>query len=353
MMKVGNRIVMILAGLLLAAAALLKVHEVLTVYIPSWREDKIWESYEFFLFQIPLEFGLGLWMLSGVFRKAAWLAGTLCYFGFIFVTLGKAVLGFESCGCFGRIEVDPWYTLFLVDIPFFLLLLIFRPKGEKLLPPPWPHPFHALGLAVPVIGFMAVSTPILVGLRPEFKKPGDWISVTAVRPVVSAPEVADLSEDPGAVVSPDGPETPDDPVRPDVTEEAEAEGVPEAVLWPWLEHIDIAEQLESGIAVIWMYHHDCPTCAEMVPLYSEYCATLRDRGEKAFQIAFVAAPPFREPGPVPADTICLRGKLSESERWAIMSPYVVALIDGAFVRDWPQGTAPMPENLLDEIFEGH
>jgi len=253
------------------------------------------------------------------------------------------LLGFESCGCFGRIEVDPWYTLFLVDIPFFLLLLIFRPKGEKLLPPPWPHPFHALGLAVPVIGFMAVSTPILVGLRPEFKKPEEWASVKPVRPVIVSPVPIETVEDPADVENAGG-----------TAEEAaleESGDVPP--LWPWLEHIDIAEQLESGIAVILMYHHDCPTCAEMVPLYSEYCAELRDRGEKALQIAFIAAPPFREPGPVPEDTVCLRGKLSESEKWAIMSPYVVALIDGAFVRDWPQGTAPLPETLLDEIFEDH
>jgi hypothetical protein len=47
----------------------------------------------------------------------------------------------------------------------------------------------------------------------------------------------------------------------------------------------------------------------------------------------------------------LLGKLSDKEKWAIMSPYVVALADGYFVRDWPQGTAPEPENLLDEIFD--
>lgn len=361
MKKTGNRIIMFLAGLLLAAAALLKFHETLTVYIPSWREEGIWESYEFFLLQIPLEFGLGIWMLSGVFRKAAWIAGTLCYFGFIFVTLGKALLGYESCGCFGQIHVNPWHTLFIVDVPIFLLLLIFRPKGEKLLPPPWPHPLHALAVAVPVIGFMAVASPILVALRPQFKKPENWTAVKPVRPIETQPadphpiNPVQTRPDPSETTEPakpaetkpvetTEPEEPDE-VQPDPSDEPE-----EIPLWPWLEHIDIAEQLKSGIAVILMYHHDCPICAEIVPRYSEYCRQLQQRGEEAFRIAFVAIPPYREEGPVPADTTCLHGKLSDQEKWAIMSPYVVALIDGAFVRDWPQGTAPPPEKLLDEIF---
>ena len=88
----------------------------------------------------------------------------------------------------------------------------------------------------------------------------------------------------------------------------------------------------------------------MVPLYSDYCRQIQESGEEAFRIAFVAIPPYGEDGPVPADTTCLLGKLSDREKWAIMSPYVVALVDGGFVRDWPQGSAPPPDQLLDQIF---
>ncbi|HOK67091.1 MAG TPA: hypothetical protein PK054_05860 [Anaerohalosphaeraceae bacterium] len=338
-MKLGNRIVMTLAGLLLAAAALLKFHEVLTVYIPSWREHGIWESYEFFLFQIPLEFALGVWIVSGVFRKASWLAATGVYFAFIFVTLTKALTGAESCGCFGRIHVNPWYTLTLIDIPFFVLLLIFRPKGEKLLPPPWPHPLHALATAVPAIGFMAIAAPVLVALRPEFKKPEQWSPVA--KPVKPVP-IQKPSEEP----------TPPPQIQPAPAEPSKADGEqPAATPWPWLQYIDIADQLKNGVAVILMYHHDCPTCAQMVPLYDEYAKKMAQQGETLMTIAFVAIPPYSESGPVPADTPCLKGRLSDKQKWAIMSPYVVALVDGGFVKDWPQGTAPQPETLLDEIFE--
>lgn len=364
-MKLGNRIVMTLAGLLLAAAALLKFHEVLTVYIPSWRERGIWESYEFFLFQIPLEFALGVWIVSGVFRKASWLAATCAYFAFIFVTLTKALTGAESCGCFGRIHVNPWYTLSLIDIPFFVLLLIFRPKGEKLLPPPWPHPLHALATAVPAIGFMAIAAPVLVALRPEFKKPEQWTPVEKpvrpspipLPPKIESPQPENIPQNTQITQTekPDTkePGTPDNNVVPETPEEPVKEPTvrPEVSQWPWLQYIDIADQLKSGIAVILMYHHDCSTCAQMVPLYDKYAKKLAQQGEPPMIIAFVAVPPYGESGPVPADTPCLKGRLSDKQKWAIMSPYVVALVDGGFVKDWPQGTAPQPETLLDEIFE--
>src|SRR3989339_147156 len=130
--KKGNKIVMMLAGLLLIIASILKAHQILTTPILT---KGFWESWEFLLIQIPLEFGLGVWLVSGLFRRAAWLAGAVADFGFIFFTIQKILIGAESCGCFGQVHVNPWVTLFTIDIPFFLALLIFRPKGEKLLGP--------------------------------------------------------------------------------------------------------------------------------------------------------------------------------------------------------------------------
>jgi thiol-disulfide isomerase/thioredoxin len=134
-------------------------------------------------------------------------------------------------------------------------------------------------------------------------------------------------------------------------EPVETEQVQPVPLWPWLQYIDIADQLKTGITVILMYHHDCPTCAQMVPLYDKYAREMAQQGEQGLTIAFVAVPPYGDNGPVPDDTPCLKGRLSDKEKWAIMSPYVVVLIDGGFVKDWPQGTAPDPQSILDEIFQ--
>jgi hypothetical protein len=49
------------------------------------------------------------------------------------ITLYKAVTGAASCGCFGSVHVNPWITLFAIDLPALLALSIFRPK--PVLPP--------------------------------------------------------------------------------------------------------------------------------------------------------------------------------------------------------------------------
>ncbi len=97
-MKTANRIVMSVAGVLFLFAAVMKSYQLLTEPIIS---KGFWESWEFFILQVPLEIGLGIWLLSGLFRKAGWLAAVIAFAGFIVITLQKGITGAESCGCFG------------------------------------------------------------------------------------------------------------------------------------------------------------------------------------------------------------------------------------------------------------
>jgi hypothetical protein len=321
-MKIANKIVMTLAGLVLILASILKIHELLVVCIPGWKEHGIWESYEFLLLQIPLELCLGIWLVSGLFRKASWLAGTLAYCFFIFVTFYKAINGAESCGCFGQVQVNPWITMGLIDIPTFLLLVLNRPGGEyKLLPPPWPNTFHAIVFAAPIFATLIFTVPMLVAFKPVCIKPDDSVESVITHPPVKAAD-------------------------PNITPAADKQ----AELWSWFQYIDIADQLKKGLVVVLMYHHDCSTCATMVPKYDQYFRKMKESGDDGMKFAFLAVPPYSEKGPVPADTVCLRGKLSDAQKWAITSPYVVALIDGQVVKTWKQGTAPEPDKIMDEIF---
>jgi len=61
-MKNANKVVMTIAGMVLLIASVLKIHQLLTEPILS---RGVWESWEFFLIQIPLELGLAIWLLSG------------------------------------------------------------------------------------------------------------------------------------------------------------------------------------------------------------------------------------------------------------------------------------------------
>ena len=86
-----------------------------------------------------------------------------------------------------------------------------------------------------------------------------------------------------------------------------------------------------------------------MPKYEAYYKEMAEMGMEAFKIAYLAIPPYGK-GPVPEDTPCLHGKLTDKRHWAVTSPFVVALIDGSVVKQWPQGTAPAPDAILDDIF---
>lgn len=289
------------AGLLLIIASILKAHQILTVPILV---KGFWESWEFFLIQIPLEFGLGIWLVSGLFRKAAWLVGTLAYLGFIFVTLQKVWIGAETCGCFGQVQVDPRVTLFAIDIPFFLLLLIFRPKGEKLLGSPWPSKHHFLSVAAVTLLIIAIGEPILF-----FNKPPDKTE----KYVVVKPESWQLGQN-----------------------------------WNMLDAIDIAGEFSEGISVVFLYHFDCPECREAIPYYKQMCEQLTGN-EDSMRIAFVEAPPYGgKDDDIIGDTLCMRGRLDGGKIWYFATPLVVVIENGVLL-NWRQ-----EENIptsLDELLD--
>ena len=320
-MKTANRIVMAVTGLVLLFAVVTKSHQLLTEPIIS---KGFWESWAFFLVQILLELGLGIWLLCGLFRKAGWLIAVLSFGGFIAVTLQKALTGVQSCGCFGTVEVDPLVTLLSLEIPLFLGLLIFRPKGEKLLPPPWPSAKHFFGVAIPTFVLIAAIVPVLIFNKP----PDEGDDYAVVRPE--------------EWTQPDHPQTPNDVTGIEQT----------AAEWPMLDYIDIADSLRSGIVIVLLYHYDCPECAEAIPLYEQMNRNLAGNYETV-NIAFIEVPPY---GPasedlVPPETTCLKGKLDASKKWYFTTPLVVVTLDGSVVKSW-EDKAPELNEILDAVFGG-
>ena len=292
-----------IAGIVLLAASVLKIHQLLTEPIIS---KGFWESWEFFLIQIPLELGLGIWLVCGLFRKAGWLLGLIAFGGFIGVTLYKGLSGAESCGCFGMVKVNPWITLSAIDIPIFILLAIFRPKDKKLLPPPWPKAAHFFSIAIPTFILLPMIEYILITNKPPMKS--------------NKYEVVDTKQ-----------------------------WANEAI-WPMLEYTDIKQQLQTGVWVVLLYHYDCPDCAQAIPKYEEMYKSLKGN-ENAINFAFIEMPPYGRADQqlVGHNSKVVCGKLSDVKKWFLQTPVVVVLHNGEALKVW-EGTAPGLDELLNAAF---
>ena len=309
-MKKANILVMWITGIVLLFATAMKIHQLLTEPIIS---KGFWESWEFFLIQIPLELGLGIWLVCGLFRKAAWLLGTIAFGGFIIVTLYKGLIGAESCGCFGVVHVNPWITLFVMDVPIFILLAIFRPKGEKLLPPPWPNAVHFFAIAIPTFILLPTIEYVLITNKQVKPTVNDWIW-----PKITITDANTSAE-----------QRPQD-------------------LWPMLEYIDIKEQLQNGLWVVLLYHDDCPDCKEAMPLYEQMHDSLAGND---INFAFVEMPPYggtTQPL-VNSETKVTCGRLNDKKKWFLQSPVVVIIDNGRVLKAW-EGEAPGLDELLDAAF---
>jgi len=292
---------MTIGGLVLLIASILKIHQLLTQPILS---KGFWESWEFFLIQIPLELGLAIWLLSGLFRKASWLIGLCAFFGFIFVTLQKGIIGAESCGCFGTVSVNPWITLTLVDIPLFLAFAIFRPKGEKLLPPPWPNLKYFLAIAIPTFILLPTIEYILITNKPPM--------ATATYEVLNVKNwTANQS-------------------------------------WPLLEYVDIGDRIQTGDWIVFMYHNDCPDCRLAIPKYEKFYGDLKGNN---VEMAFIEMQPYEQGDKqlVPKDSKVPWGRLSSVKTWYVETPVVVVLRDGMVLKAW-QGYAPTFDELIEAAF---
>jgi len=386
-----NRFVMVIAGLLLVVAAVLKSRQLLTTPIIT---EGFWESWLFFMVQVPLEFGLGIWLLSGLFRKAAWLLATISFGLFVCVTFYKGISGAESCGCFGNVHVNPWITLLTMDVPVFLGLVIFRPgKEEKLLPPPWPDAGHFWGVFAATMCLYAVLIPTLIQNRPVRES---WIEQGKQqhKPILSnkdkdggitkdidktgvaggngsvrtndagkvkpadkdradSSSVSDKSADDTAKTAETGKEiqTANNSDAGKTVEtvrngETAKQGEQSKKQWEWLDDIDIADSLKTGLVVVFMYRHDCPTCHDAIPVYNDFSKDL-----EPIKLAFVELPPFGDgsDSPVPSDTKCLTGKFKSNKERLVATPFIVVLLDGVVQRVW-ESEAPSFDELMEAIF---
>lgn len=249
--------------------------------------------------------GLAIWLCCGMFRKVAWTLAIAAFAVFTADALYKALSGAASCGCFGKVTVNPWITLCAIDVPVLLALILLWPKQERFLPENWPSLDHFLGTALPTFALLGLLL---------------WT-------IISYPPAAET----------------EDYVQVDM---AAWTGRP----FSHLGDIDIADEISGGLAIVLFYHNDCHTCIEMLPVYSEFNETLAEQGIKT---AFIELPPYggEDPSALPADTACLTGALTNPREWITSTPLLIILQDGVVVKMWENEIPQTLDELLESIFE--
>jgi hypothetical protein len=278
-------VVRVLLGLLLLAAAGMKGYSLATGPVA---EQDLLTSRWFLIIGVEVEFVLGVLLLIGLWKRPMWFAALLCFSLFTFLAAYKIYRGESSCGCFGRVSVDPRYILTL-DILAILALAAFRPLPRA----HHNHDWKKIGL----IGVFLLSLGIMSG----------WTMGTYKPTVVEAN--GDLIGQGSLIVL-------------------------EPEKWigknlPLFDFIDIGDELKKGEWIVVFYHADCHTCQEAVPKYQRLARELAGANSKK-RIAFVEMPPFARPSQnlmdsrIPASY----GTLSATKEWFTTTPLAMTLAEG-------------------------
>jgi len=149
----GYNSLRVILGLVLLVAASLKTHQLATEPVLG---TGLLDSRWLLIAVVEFELLLGLCLLANVWPRATWAVALSCFSLFTCVSLYKAVSGHTTCGCFGRVAINPWYTAAL-DLGVVILLLVWRPRGQELAVPGRLEPLPRRAIAV-------LTTWLCVGL---------------------------------------------------------------------------------------------------------------------------------------------------------------------------------------------
>ena len=311
-----SSIVLKTVGLILLVAGVLKGYQLVTEPVAN---NSVWTYRPCLIVQVELELALGVWLLSSLLPKVAWLTALACFAFFSLVTLYKGLTGAESCGCFGSVHVNPWITLWVIDLPAVTGMVLFRPVCS----------FGCVLLSVRTQGFVRGLIAELLTPLPSSRRFGITAVLVAAVLGITTPILA--FNEPAISTS-----------TYEVLEPETWVGHRLAVL----DQIDVAAKLEQGTWLLLFYHDDCPDCRRAIPEYEQMARDLAGN-EDVLRVALVEVPPFGRPL-IPPNSPCTVARLAETKEWFVATPAVVLLTDANVKAAWEQ-TAPDLETVVSEI----
>lgn len=187
-----DRLVLKFVGTVLLAAAALKAHGLavdpvspIGTFSAPWFQAAL----------IQAEVLLGLWLLSGAYPAGAWLAAFVTFAGFSVISLLQGWVGQASCGCFGRLPLNPWYA-FGLDLVVLTALALARPSGLGSLVRDLPGAAARTGAkGVPILG-ASVAVLAILGVAGSLWRGSPTAALAYLRGerISVAPSVVDLGD---------------------------------------------------------------------------------------------------------------------------------------------------------------
>ena len=121
----------VVAGILFLAAGL-KAYQLSTAPLPPVVQGCVFTPLlellndRYFLMAVVVgEILFALVLVAGIVLQYTWLLSILGFSAFMLVSMMKGLSGESSCGCFGTITVNPWYTM-CFDLVIVVCLVMFR-----------------------------------------------------------------------------------------------------------------------------------------------------------------------------------------------------------------------------------
>lgn len=273
-------------ALVLLVAAGLKCHQLATEPILG---KGFLDSRWLLIATVEFELFFGLWLLANILPKPTWTAALCCFGLFTCISLYKALSGYATCGCFGRVQVNPWYTS-TFDLAIVLSLLRWRPCGEFSLSPVRLPPF---ALVVSLWLFLGLPAGIAMGSYSD----------------TTLSDVGDIIGN-GKIV---------------VLEPEKWVGK----RFPLLDYIDIGDKLKDGEWLVLLYHHDCPKCQEAIRKLQKGIGQAADTQ----RVALIEMPPYDSNmgTSLAEEPAIFRGQLSNARKWSASTPETMTLNHGQII----------------------
>jgi hypothetical protein len=291
-------------GLMLLVAAGLKAHQLATdpfvtlahrSPLPSgegWVRaltPAFLHSRPFLIAVVECELLFGLVLLSGILPRLTWALALLCFGGFALVSLYKGISGESTCGCFGRVPVNPWYT-FTLDAFAVLALLRWRPRGQSR-----SHVLTSPRSAGVLAVWLVVGTPVALAT---------WSA-----PVGTLTDLGELLPDGKTVL-----------LKPET--------------WigkrlPLLGHIDSGSLLDASDWIVVLYRRDCARC-QILLSELESPAAIRQEHEQMRHAALINIAPHAT-GSVKGLSRFLHAKVDNRYSLLVETPVTLVLKDGRVV----------------------